>query len=373
MSGELRDKGISSSNEAKRMVRQCCEASYIQNPAGTILAETTKWSPPMVSKVWNNTGYEKVENKESALLTMEQEQSLVQRMLNIIDTTGFITTLEIRTEASRIAGCDVGHCWHVNLLKRHEDEFGILETKAGEESRIKIEESGIIYYQELLQEELKGIPVELNANADEVVGRGEKRVSVMAGAAQSSEFMLPFIIQRQPIDHFAHLLIGTRQGKYAYIAESEGSNMTNPLFNEWLLNCAVPFYVQMRQKIGATLATLGAQQVDNSTSHLSENPRLICALSNIKLITLPLNTTQYLQSFDLGIFSSFKSHLQSLRRHNTNDTKEQIIHVAIPGRYQALAPVNILYSFEQAGQQRQVKSDGRAYCKNQQRHIQRNH
>ncbi|KAA6355394.1 MAG: hypothetical protein EZS28_049079, partial [Streblomastix strix] len=47
---DLRDKGISSSTEATRMVRQCCEAKYIQKLAGTILAEATKCPSPMVSK-----------------------------------------------------------------------------------------------------------------------------------------------------------------------------------------------------------------------------------------------------------------------------------------------------------------------------------
>ncbi|KAA6381908.1 MAG: hypothetical protein EZS28_022563 [Streblomastix strix] len=50
MSGDLRDKGISFSTEAIRMVRQCCEAKYIQKPAGTIHAEATKCLHPTVSK-----------------------------------------------------------------------------------------------------------------------------------------------------------------------------------------------------------------------------------------------------------------------------------------------------------------------------------
>ncbi|KAA6375945.1 MAG: hypothetical protein EZS28_028528 [Streblomastix strix] len=35
----------------------------------------------------------------------------------------------------------------------------------------------------------------------------------------------------------------------------------------------------------------------------------------------------------------------------------------LSGLHQALAPVNILHSFEQAGQQRLVKSVGKVYCK----------
>ncbi|KAA6370723.1 MAG: hypothetical protein EZS28_033751 [Streblomastix strix] len=243
MSGELRDKGISSLTDAIRMVRKSCKAGHIQKPEGTKLAEATKCSPPLVSKLWNNTGYKKVENKESAQLTIEQEQSLKQ---------------ELKLRGQQI----------------------VTSTTVGTQ----------IFQRVTRMKELKGIPVELNANADDVsyqqycdshkrmiivrkanvkfglhnpVDRGEKRVSVMTGAAQSGDYMLSFVIQRQSVDHFVHLLSGTRQEKDANIAVSEGSNMTNPLFDEWILNCAVPFYDQQRQKIGATLTIPDVLQVDN--------------------------------------------------------------------------------------------------------------
>lgn len=71
-------------------------------------------------------------------------------MENIFDTSGFIINQVIRTDALRITGYNVGHCWYVNLLNRHKNEFRILKTKARDESRIKIEESRIVFFQDLI-------------------------------------------------------------------------------------------------------------------------------------------------------------------------------------------------------------------------------
>ncbi|KAA6359762.1 MAG: hypothetical protein EZS28_044711, partial [Streblomastix strix] len=389
LSGDLQDSDDSSPTTVIRMVKDIFNQGLIDKPPGIVLAEAVQCSPPLVSKVWNNSGYKKVENKNSALLTKAQEEQLLQKVLYIIDNTGFITAQEIRYWAEKISGKPVGHNWHVDFILRHNDEIGAIETDKREESRVKVSEESVLIYKILLITELKGIPVELIACTDEVgyqqycdsrrrmiivrkanttkplhnpTDRAERRISIMSGAGMSGDCMLPFVILKKPVDLNQHLLAGTRHGIDAYIAEAEGTTMTGPLFCEFLLNCAVPFFDKQRKLIGADIRTPAAILLDNCPSHISEFSRQICALNNIKLLTLPPNSTQYLQMLDLGIFGAFKSHLQTLRRHNTHDTQEHITHLALSALHQALAQINVINSFKECGLLRRIADDGRVYA-----------
>ncbi|KAA6383800.1 MAG: hypothetical protein EZS28_020672, partial [Streblomastix strix] len=73
------------------------------------------------------------------------------------------------------------------------------------------------------------------------------------------------------------------------------------------------------------------------------------------------NSTQFLQPLDLGIFGSFKQHLQTLRRHNTHDTTEKVINIAVSALQQALAPVNVINRFAEGCITRKVMNDGRVF------------
>ncbi|KAA6332020.1 MAG: hypothetical protein EZS28_053324, partial [Streblomastix strix] len=119
---------------------------------------------------------------------------------------------------------------------------------------------------------------------------------------------------------------------------------------------------KQRKLIKKDLKQPAALLIDNYSSHLTSYCKQICALNNVKLIILPPNSTQYLQVLDLGIFSSFKSHLQSLRRHNTHDSPETIVKIAISALHQSLAPINIHNSFKKAGILRNILPNGHVYC-----------
>ncbi|KAA6386425.1 MAG: hypothetical protein EZS28_018048 [Streblomastix strix] len=253
---------------------------------------------------------------------------------------------------------------------------------------MKIKEEDILAYKQLIKKELNDIPVELIVSADEVgysqycdsrrrkiivrrenknknlhnpVDRSERRLSILAGAAQSGDSLLPFVIIKKSLDKAAHLLAGIRHGVDAYLVEAEGTSMTNELFPEFLLNCAVPYFDKQRKVLRLNLSQAAALIVDNCSSHLSQYSRQICAMNNIKLLTMPPNSIQYLQVFDLGIFSSYKSHLQTLRRHNTHYKLETITRIALSALHQALAPINIQNSFKEAGYLREIRSNGRVY------------
>ncbi|KAA6381902.1 MAG: hypothetical protein EZS28_022572 [Streblomastix strix] len=95
LSGDLQDSDDSSPTTVIRMVKEVFCQGLIDNPPGIVLAEAVQCSPPLVSKVRNNSDYKKVENKNSALLNKAQGEQLLQKVLYIIDNTGFITAQEI--------------------------------------------------------------------------------------------------------------------------------------------------------------------------------------------------------------------------------------------------------------------------------------
>ncbi|KAA6353167.1 MAG: hypothetical protein EZS28_051306, partial [Streblomastix strix] len=329
---------------------------YMEKPKATLLAEAVDCSPPLVARIWNGPQYQKKEIKETRLLTPSQEEALLAKVLHIIDTTGFITAIEIRADASRIAGKNVGHSWHIGFLDRNDEAIGTIETDKREEARMKVSEEDVLYYESILEDETKNTPAELFVNADEVgyqqfadtrrrsiivrkkdinkplhnpVDRSETRVSIMQGAALSSDSLIPFVIVKKPLRIQEHLIAGTRDGIDAILVESEGTTMTGSLFCDWLHSDCVPFIDKQREKLGLDIRTPAVLQIDNCRSHLTADALQICALNNIKMITLPPNSTQFLQPLDLGIFGSFKQHLQTLRRHNTHDTTEKVINIAV--------------------------------------------
>ncbi|KAA6360670.1 MAG: hypothetical protein EZS28_043804 [Streblomastix strix] len=95
ITSDLRDSEVSCSSEALRMVKDSCDEGYCQKPSGILLAEAASCSPPLVACVWNGNGYQKVEIKESAIFTPEEELKLLAKILHIIDNTGFVTAQEI--------------------------------------------------------------------------------------------------------------------------------------------------------------------------------------------------------------------------------------------------------------------------------------
>ncbi|KAA6378309.1 MAG: hypothetical protein EZS28_026164, partial [Streblomastix strix] len=344
LSGDLQDSDDSSPTTVIRMVKDILNQRLIDKPPGIVLAEAVQYSPPLASKIWNNSGDKKIENKNSVILTKDLEEQLLQKVLYIINNTGFITAQEIRYCAEKISGKLVCHNWHVDFILRHNDVIGAIQTDKIEESRVKVSEESVFIYKILLITETKGIPVELIACTDEVgyqqycdarrrmiiarnantskplhnpTDREERHISIMSGAGMSGDCMLPFVILKKPVDLNKYLLAGTRHGIDAYIAEAVRTCMTGLLFCEFLPNCAVPFFDIQWKLIGADIRTPAAILLDNCPSNISEFSRQICALNNIKLFTLPPNSTQYLQMFDFGIFGAFKSKLQTFRRHNS--------------------------------------------------------
>ncbi|KAA6364705.1 MAG: hypothetical protein EZS28_039768 [Streblomastix strix] len=145
------------------------------------------------------------------------------------------------------------------------------------------------------------------------------------------------------------------------IIKSIGTTLTGDFFVIWLLECAVPFVNKLREYIDLNLRLAATLLIDNCTCHLSPEAKQTCLLDNIKLITLPLNSTQYLQVHDLGIFGIFRSHLQTLRRRNIYDSPETIQKVGISVLYQSLAPINGHKSFEKAGFERKPHANGHYY------------
>ncbi|KAA6377848.1 MAG: hypothetical protein EZS28_026625 [Streblomastix strix] len=121
------------------------------------------------------------------------------------------------------------------------------------------------------------------------------------------------------------------------------------------------FVNKLREFIDLNLQLAAALLIDNCTCHLSPEAKQTCSLNNIKLITLPLNSTQYLQVHDLGIFEIFKSHLQILRRQNIYDSPETISKVGISALHQSLASINFHNSFEEAGFERKPHANGHNY------------
>ncbi|KAA6381527.1 MAG: hypothetical protein EZS28_022945 [Streblomastix strix] len=112
--------------------------------------------------------------------------------------------------------------------------------------------------------------------------------------------------------------------------------------------CAVPFVDKLRELIGVNLQQAAALLIDYRACRLSHEAKQIRALSYIKSITLLRNFIQYLQVLDLRIFRSFKSHLQTLRRHNTHCSPETITKDAVSSIFQSIAPINVHNSFEEA-------------------------
>ncbi|KAA6378703.1 MAG: hypothetical protein EZS28_025772, partial [Streblomastix strix] len=119
LSGDLKGSDDSSPTTVIRMVKDIFNQGLIDKPPGNVLVEAVQYSPPLMSKVWNNSGYKKVENKNSALLSKAQEQQLLQKFLYTIDNIGFITAQEIRYWTEKISGKPVGHNWHVYFIMRH--------------------------------------------------------------------------------------------------------------------------------------------------------------------------------------------------------------------------------------------------------------
>ncbi|KAA6387597.1 MAG: hypothetical protein EZS28_016877 [Streblomastix strix] len=187
-------------------------------------------------------------------------------------------------------------------------------------------------------------------------------ISVMAAAAISGDTLIPYAIMKQPVNHDEFLKVGIRKNIDVVIAESTGTNMTNWLFPDQLPKCVVPYVDMLRNKLGLDINSPAALLVDNCSSHLSNYTKLICALNNIKLITLPPNSTQYLQMLDLGVFGAYKQHLQTLRRHQTHDTPYRILFLALSALRQAMTPVTIFNSFAGAGIVRDVHEEGHVYC-----------
>ncbi|KAA6397488.1 MAG: hypothetical protein EZS28_006986 [Streblomastix strix] len=159
----------------------------------------------------------------------------------------------------------------------------------------------------------------------------------------------------------ATLFAETIDGIDAILVESEGTTMTGSLFCDWLHSDCVPFIDKQCEKLGLDIRTPAVLQIDNCRSHLTADALQICALNNIKMIMLPPNSTQFLQPLDLEIFRSFKLHLQTLRRHNTHDTTEIVINIAVSALQKALAPVNIINSFAEFCITRKVMNDGRVF------------
>ncbi|KAA6393280.1 MAG: hypothetical protein EZS28_011195 [Streblomastix strix] len=51
----------------------------------------------------------------------------------------------------------------------------------------------------------------------------------MAGAAQSGDSLLPFVIIKKPLDKAARLLAGIKHRVDVYLVEAESTSMTNEL------------------------------------------------------------------------------------------------------------------------------------------------
>ncbi|KAA6385929.1 MAG: hypothetical protein EZS28_018545 [Streblomastix strix] len=381
---DLRQNGAHSSSDILRLIKQSCDMGYMGRPKATLLAEAVDCSPPLIVKIWNGPQYQKKEIKETRLLTPSQEEALLARVLYIIDTTGFIIAIEIRAEASRIAGKNVGHSWHIGFLDRNDEAIGTIQTDKREETRMKVSKEDVPYYESVLENENKNIPAELFVNADEVgyqqlsdtrrrsiivrkkdinkylhnpVDRSETRVSITQCAALSSDSLIPFVIVKKPLRIQEHHIAETRDGIDAILVESEGTTMTGSLFCNWPHSDCVPFADKQRQKLGLDIRTSAVLQIDNCRSHLTADALQICALNNIKMITLPPNSTQFLQPLDLGIFESFKQYQQTLRRHNMHDTTEKVINIAVSALQQALAPDNVIKSFAEGCITRKVTND----------------
>ncbi|KAA6386424.1 MAG: hypothetical protein EZS28_018047, partial [Streblomastix strix] len=95
ITSDLRDSEVSCSSEALRMVKDSCDEGYCQKPSGLFLAEAASCSPPLVARLWNGSGYQKVEIKESAIFTPEEELKLLAKILHINYNTCFVTAQEI--------------------------------------------------------------------------------------------------------------------------------------------------------------------------------------------------------------------------------------------------------------------------------------
>ncbi|KAA6387596.1 MAG: hypothetical protein EZS28_016876 [Streblomastix strix] len=168
IAGTLRDTGITSPTQIIRLVRESYEQGYFQKPPQTILAQASSCSTPLVSKVWNDTGYKNVEKKETALLSPDEERKLLTKVLSITDNTGFITAQEIRDLAGKMKNTTVGHSWHIGFVNRNAEFIQPVQTDKREEKRMQLKEEYIWSYYYLLLDILKGILVELIINADEM-------------------------------------------------------------------------------------------------------------------------------------------------------------------------------------------------------------
>ncbi|KAA6393389.1 MAG: hypothetical protein EZS28_011086 [Streblomastix strix] len=183
----------------------------------------------------------------------------------------------------------------------------------------------------------------------------------MQGTALSSDSLIQFVIVKKLLRIQVHLIAGIRDGIDATLVDSEGTIMIGSLFCKQLHSDCGPFIDKQREKLGLDIRTPAVLQIDNCRSHLTTDALQICALNNIKMITLPPNSTIFLQRFDLGMFGSFKQHLQILRRHNTHDTTEKVIINAVSASQRALIPVKVINCFAEGSITRRVMNKERVF------------
>ncbi|KAA6393792.1 MAG: hypothetical protein EZS28_010679 [Streblomastix strix] len=251
-----------SKTEALRAMKKCYEEKGVEKVKGVQLAIAVNCNPSLVTRIMSPKPTKKIEKKESATLSVEQEQRLVQYCNQTIDESGYITPIEIRMEASTIARHEEGHSWHDLFLQRHKNEFCTISVNSMEESRFKIKEEDIYEYEQTLTDVLIGITPELIFQGDEVgyqqfadarskviivkqgnqnrplhypVDRSETRLSIMACDALSTDVLLPYLLIKRPLDLDKFKAAGIRDNVDAVLAESEGTTMTADLYVNWLL------------------------------------------------------------------------------------------------------------------------------------------
>ncbi|KAA6387085.1 MAG: hypothetical protein EZS28_017390 [Streblomastix strix] len=249
-----------SKSDAVRLLNKLENAQLITQLRPCDIARLLDCDPSLVSGIRHNCRYKKKDQKRSRYLTDAQELIVLQKVLEIIYTKGNVFAFQIRAEAAKLA--------------KEPPRFATAQPK--EEARLKVRSEHIQQYGILERTYVNGVFSDLVYCTDEVgyaghcdthrcriivrainsnkvlhipTDRAEKRFSIMQVIALSGESMVPFVIQKGPVDQQTHRAAGNVHMRNCYIAESEGTSMNSELMEEFLSEFFVPKVEETRKRL----------------------------------------------------------------------------------------------------------------------------
>ncbi|KAA6397984.1 MAG: hypothetical protein EZS28_006491 [Streblomastix strix] len=241
------------------------------------------------------------------------------------------------------------------LVDRNSDILESADAKPIENGRANVKKGDIRKYEDILEQEVVGLPpdviyctnksgiqffvdarskkvlMRLQNDATEVnipINRNEPKMSLLGAISLICEAipLLPILKGTQWDDKW--ILSDVTAGIHADFTYIAKSYITIPVWEGWLGDRFVPAIDAARERLG-TPHMLGVLLYDNHSTHCGEYARQFLANNNIKLITIPLHSSYFMQVLDVVSFGILKRQINKMRDIQGNLPLHDIIIHAI--------------------------------------------